>query len=324
MDDTIGTSSAVLFDACATENFEAVQNILQDPAYITRVLEHENHVIDEYERSFLNLTFMFNEAAKVGSTKIIRHLLSFAKDQGVSYEELIKRERICPAVSSGNVIAIFHELIAVKPECVNMCLRHLGTPLSQALGGDRNKPLYTGDRTPLIRFLLQSGADPNWVFGAYYVGPGHHLHEAIRCASLEVVELLLKHGAVIRQSGALHLAAEKCRIDVMILLLEHGAEVNEQLWENEPANASLFRTKLKKSFEITSEVLTDRHNRWCHETPLHMSELYLEVEASTWLVAHGSNMSIKDSQGWSAEDMAIKMGDFDILEALGISATMDE
>jgi hypothetical protein len=203
---------------------------LQEPAYTTKALEHEDHINENgYTRSFLNLTFMFNEAAKAGSVEIIRHLLSFVKDHGIPYEDLITRESICTAVPSGNGIAIFQELIAVKPECVNMYLGRMGTPLSQALSGDRDQPLYTSDRTPLIRFMLQSGADPNWVFGAYHVGPGHHLYEATRRASLEVVRLLLNHGAVIRQSGAMHLAAEKCSIDVMTLLLEHGAEVNEQL-----------------------------------------------------------------------------------------------
>jgi ankyrin repeat protein len=171
---------------------------------------------------------------------------------------------------------------------------------------------------------LEHGADPNWVFGAYYVGPGHHLYEATRHSSLEVVKLLLKHGAVIRQSGAFHLAAEKARTDVMKMLLDYGAEINEQLWEHNLNSSSSSRTKLKKSFGITSNVLTDRHNRWSHETPLHMSVLYQKVEATIWLVNHGADASVKDSRGWSAKDMAITMGDPDILDALGIPATMDE
>jgi hypothetical protein len=35
-------------------------------------------------------------------------------------------------------------------------------------------------------------------------------------------------------------------------------------------------------------------------------------------------MGLKDSQAWSAKDMVIKMGNPDILEALGISVTMDK
>jgi hypothetical protein len=215
MDGATGASSAALFDACATGNLEVLQKMLQELACITKVLRRENQM-KEYRNTqcFLNLIFMFNEAAKAGFAEIIHYLLIFAQDHGVPYEELITHQSICPAVSSDNGVAIFQELIAVKPECVNLDLGHPGTPLSQALAGHRNKPLYIGDRTPLIRYLLENGADPNWVFGAYYVGPGHHLHEATRHSSLEVVELLLKHGAVMRQSGAFHLAAEKARIDV--------------------------------------------------------------------------------------------------------------
>jgi ankyrin repeat protein len=72
----------------------------------------------------------------------------------------------------------------------------------------------------------------------------------------------------------MHRAAEKSRIDVMTLLLEHGADVNQQLWETDAYKSSLARTKVKTSFGNTSDVLAGRHKKWSHEPPLHMTVLY--------------------------------------------------
>ncbi|KAF2873371.1 hypothetical protein BDV95DRAFT_470112, partial [Massariosphaeria phaeospora] len=91
---------------------------------------------------------------------------------------------------------------------------HLGTPLFQAIvGGSRsNAPNYSADRAPIVRFLLEHGADPNRVI-THYDAPGVYLETAIERASLAVVELLLQHGAQIEQSGSMHKAAESGRID---------------------------------------------------------------------------------------------------------------
>jgi ankyrin repeat protein len=148
--------------------------------------------------------------------------------------------------------------------------------------------------------------------------------------------LLVKHGARIAQSGAMHAAAQRSRLEVMNLLVENGADVNEQLTENLGFSAS-NRAGNKKEKEVISDV-TDaliyrarkkpegvvisniRNPTWSHETPLHYSVLDCQIEATKWLVQHGANADIEDSQGWSAKAMALKISDVDLLDVLGLSA----
>lgn len=132
------------------------------------------------------------------------------------------------------------------------------------------------------------------------------------------MKLLLEHGAAIEQTGAMHRAARIGRIDAMNLLLEHGADVNEQLWKNDPNYSSRARTKMKKELGITSDDSGNRAPKWTHETPLHFSVLYRQAEATAWLVEHGADATVADSKGWTAKDMAIKMGNATVLAALGL------
>ncbi|KAF2654584.1 hypothetical protein K491DRAFT_558797, partial [Lophiostoma macrostomum CBS 122681] len=86
---------------------------------------------------------------------------------------------------------------------------HVGTPLTQAIPGSRNSPQYSCDRASLVRYLLEKGADPNRMCGP----PASHLYAAVAHSSLEVIRLLIDHGAHIKQSGAIHEAAKRGRID---------------------------------------------------------------------------------------------------------------
>ncbi|ORY03130.1 ankyrin repeat-containing domain protein [Clohesyomyces aquaticus] len=314
-------SADVLFEACTAGNLASLQRLLQEPAYITKALEMEERVDEDLPgltHCILNLSSMLNKAAVAGSSDTVRYLLSFAHTHDVPYEKLLLRDCIGSAISSNNNVAVFKELLAVKADIIDFDMGHSGTPLSQAVAGNRNAPLYSADRTPLVRFLLEGGADPNRI-QAPYDAPGAYLQDAVRRSSLEVIELLLQHGARIEQSSAMHRAAEKGRIDVMELLLERGADVNEQLVKNVWYSAS-YRTKFKKENGIVSDVSDDPRPKWSHETPLHYSVLHRQVEATAWLVKNGADANIADSKGWTPRDMATKMGDMGILEALTSAA----
>ncbi|KAF2848254.1 ankyrin [Plenodomus tracheiphilus IPT5] len=307
-----------LFEACAAGDLASVQTLLRNPAYIAKALETEERIEDEelqIARRSLNLLTMFNKAAGAGSSDLIKCLLLFAHSHGVPYETLIRRDSICAAISSSNSVSVFRELYAVSPDVVNIDMGHPGTPLSQAVNGSRNAPRYTADRTALVRFLLDHGANPNQLQGPDRNGPGTCLRTAVQRSSLEVIELLIQHGAQIEQSGAMHQAAVNGRIDAMDLLLRCGANVNEQLWTNLEFSAR-SRTKFKKEQGIMSDVSDDSRPKWSHETPLHYSVLHRQVEATAWLVKNGADASITDSKEWSAKDMATTMDDKSILEAL--------
>jgi ankyrin repeat protein len=141
---------------------------------------------------------------------------------------------------------------------------------------------------------------------------------------LEEVKLLLEHGAKVEQSNAMHRAAEKGRIDVLTLLFQYGADVNEQQHDHDPGNSSKIRTRMKKEYSITSDTLDYPKEWWRDETPLHFSVLFRQVEATAWLVERGADANIKGSEGWTARDMAIKMDDAGILEALKASTVAAE
>ena len=135
---------------------------------------------------------------------------------------------------------------------------------------------------------------------------------------------MLDHGAQVEQSSAIHRAAETGRIDVLRLLVEYGADVNERLNKNDPGNSSKIRTRMKEEYGITSDTLDYPKEWWRDETPLHFSVLFRQVEATAWLVERGADANIKDSEGWTARDMAIKMDDAGILEALKASTVAAE
>jgi hypothetical protein len=316
-----GTVSAdVLFEACAVGNLEVVRALLADPAYVAHATNVEDHIITPgitHPRPIINLSIMFNKAAAAGAADLIEYLLSFARVHGVEADALIHRDSVSPAIKSINSIAVFKKMVAAKPEAVDEYLGHDNRPLTYAIRGGRSGAKYAGERAPLVQFLLENGADPNRVDIAYYKGPGVYLEDAVRCASLEIIKLLLKHGAQIEQSGAMQQAAQLGRIDVMELLAKHGANVNEQLKENDPMQSSKRRTRLRKLIGIENKTSLEFGTKLRNEAPLHVSVFSNQPEATRWLTDHGADADVVDSQGWSPRDIAIRMGDKDILEALG-------
>jgi hypothetical protein len=318
----LSVNAETLFEACAAGDISSLKRFMKDGAYIEKALQTEEHVVNEngqVKRQILNLSLMFLKAVKVGPAELAEYLLLFANRHTIPYEKLINRESVCTAIYNNNNVAVFEKIVAVRPDAVNMEMGHPGVPLTQSIGGSRNTLKFTSDRTPLVRFLLENGANPNSESTTTYRGVRSHLDAAIRDSSLEEVELLLKHGAHVEQSSAIHRAAETGRIDVLELLLQYGADVNEQQHNHEPGYSSKIRTKMKGECGITSDTLNYPKEYWRHETPLHFSVLFRQVEATTWLVEHGADVNIKDSEGWNAIDMAIKMNDAGILETLGIS-----
>jgi ankyrin repeat protein len=327
--------NTVSFEKCAVGDLIGIRQLLEDPAYVAKAVEVEEYVDprgNAYPCPRLNLELMIEKAARSGSADLVKYLVSFAEAQGIPYEDLVYRDSICAAISSNNSLAVFKELLAAKPDILDLDMGHVGTPLTQAISGGKVAPQYGGERSTLMEFLLGNGADPNRMCGP----PLTYLEEAVRYGNLENIKMLLQHGARIAQSGAMHAAAQRSRLEVMNLLVEQGADVNEQLTENLGFSASNRAGKKKEKGIISGVtvaliyrarkkpedvVISNVHNAtWSHETPLHYSVLDCQVEATKWLVQHGANADIEDSQVWSAKAMALKIGDVDLLDVLGLSA----
>ncbi|GKZ36056.1 hypothetical protein AbraIFM66950_006931 [Aspergillus brasiliensis] len=145
----------------------------------------------------------------------------------------------------------------------------------------------------LLRWCLEQGADPT--FGCPNAqsfndlerpdqppmrGSGAVLGMASRRSSPEIIDLLLDHGANIHNSNVLHYAA--CRRDgraipIMEHLLQRGADVNEFGY---PAFLHFGGT------------------------PLHAASYQGNLPAVRWLLQHGANSGLQDSQGSTPLDIA--------------------
>ncbi|MCJ1386835.1 hypothetical protein MMC17_009963 [Xylographa soralifera] len=86
--------------------------------------------------------------------------------------------------------------------------------------------------------LYDAPLDPEGVrVAAFLLARGAEISEdtvlgAARYQSVDFMECLLAHGAVLAGSGALHTAASHGRIEMATYLLDHGADVNELLSRN--------------------------------------------------------------------------------------------
>ncbi|CAM1508837.1 Fc.00g025760.m01.CDS01 [Cosmosporella sp. VM-42] len=117
------------------------------------------------------------------------------------------------AVVNSRSIPLFSTLLSKYPWIINMQFDKRGTPLIVACLSQQS--------FDFLNFLLEAGADPNLVpdflpTPLAFVGAFYH--------NTQVVDLLLKHGAKIEQSGALP-AAASCGNETMVrYLLECGAD----------------------------------------------------------------------------------------------------
>jgi|APSaa5957512622_1039677.scaffolds.fasta_scaffold25166_3 uncharacterized protein len=145
-----------------------------------------------------------------------------------------------------------------------------------------------GDHLPLVRYLIQRGADAN---GVGY-GDNTALMAAANQGNSEVVELLLNEGAdpnlasPVTGETPLHAstshAYKEGMLDCVRLLLSVGANPN-------------VKTK--------ADIPTDRYyrdTRLVGETPLHLAAAYGDEEMIRSLLQAGADPSIRDDRGDSA------------------------
>lgn len=110
---------------------------------------------------------------------------------------------------------------------------------------------------PIVRLLLDKGADPNIASNnPYKVTP---LHSACAISSYDIAEILLTHGAdvnVKQMQGVtpLHSAAHHGQSKLSILLIKHGANVNAKM---ENGNTPLSMAN-EKGFQETADLIV-RH-----------------------------------------------------------------
>jgi hypothetical protein len=157
------------------------------------------------------------------SEKTIQNLLvDAAKDDKLNVVEFlleqyptvpIEEEPLRAAVNIGS-IPITKALLARDPTIINLPFDRRGSALIVACMGRQ--------RVEYLRVLLEAGADPNMDpdYAAYPVSLVAALYTDDHAAA---IDLLLKHGAITKGTGALTCAAQKGKINMVRSFLESGA-----------------------------------------------------------------------------------------------------
>ena len=162
-------------------------------------------------------TSTFTQMATVSAKNTHPSILSFCFSEGLTLNsELVKDPLIYAACDSGS-ISVFRVLLDNGMK-VDSYLELCGSPLVSAC---------QRGNVELARLLLNQGADSN---NGYSNGDYESLVWAVVGSNslLDLVELLLARGTVVKGTGALIAAAEHGNLGAVKLLLEHGK--GREIW----------------------------------------------------------------------------------------------
>lgn len=287
---TIDSSSTMeeLLQACSSGNGSNLQTLLADPKYAQIALAEEMRPYNAVSVSIPNLSLLLQSAARAGQSASVKDLIHFASENDSPLSTLITSDTLLAALGGGS-LDVLTLLVAAMPETANLDLGHLGDPLAQALHKQQ---------LDHASYLLDHGANPNNRCAGHQ-GPGYHLRVAAQKLSLEYTTLLLRHGAQVPQSGALHMAAEKGRVDVLQALVEGAGGGDDVVDERLEPNVGF---------------LSHRHKQQqASETPLLIATRRGQRETVRWLLERGASVKIQDLQGKTAGMIAAEGKDEDIV-----------
>ena len=153
---------------------------------------------------------------------------------------------------------------------VNYAISKYGAILSMAA---------TADNLEWANICLSHGADPNSDLVDQHMSV---LAAVAELASTEMAQLLIDHGASVRDSGAIVMAAEAGKMDMVKLLLANGASVNE----------------------IGIEHPMDPRYREDMGSALHKAAVRGFEEIARFLLRHGADIKLKDPCGKTPLELA--------------------
>lgn len=172
-----------------------------------------------------NVERLVTIAAFDGHAAAVAILLFFAAENDVSNP--INRFAVQKAVENGDAATV-ESMVTADPNVISISIPHGKQPVDIAV---------SLGKTEVVAVLLDHGAKPVSSTAGSRRPRGYMtslLALSTRSGSPRMTELLLRHGAHIPGSGALHHAADHGNqaLDTMRLLLNHGADVDERLAED--------------------------------------------------------------------------------------------
>ena len=140
---------------------------------------------------------------------------------------------------------------------------------------------------------LSHGADPNRNLVDEHKSILASVAESEK-GTVKMAELLIGHGALVKGSGAIVMAAEEGKLDMVKFLLEEGAEIDEMGIEH-PTDPRFIEDV---------------------GTPLHRAVVGSHSDVVRFLLAKGADVGARDGRGRLALDLATGTGEKAIVEML--------
>ncbi len=301
-----GSEEEALFQAAATGTVQELRQLLKIPSMLKTALMIRERPYHDTVRSLSNTYCMLEKATQAGSLYVATFMLYFAAEHQISFDSLITVDMAWEAIKSENT-RILEKFLEIRPEIaksrfgMSMGVTLLGNALASGINKGLSTiktgiPKYNNLYTPAMKLLLQHGADPNDVEGQKLApgSRGNILSLAAYQGSLKQVELLLKYGATIEGTYAVHFAAQTGRLDVLETLFQHGANISDYCMLPKP------------NYGRYEEM----------ETPLHIAVRYGQVEAVQWLLEHGADIAAEDAEGRNALVLAVGRNDAEMVSLL--------
>ncbi|KAL4905219.1 ankyrin repeat-containing domain protein [Aspergillus multicolor] len=203
-----------------------------------------------------------------------------------------------PDTKSGTAARKLASLEAIRCDCPE-ALALLYKRGCQFNTGKHLTQFFHGTAYDMVQFLLSWGADPNESYCPWPVWTA--LEGAAALHSIPVIEALIDAGAELKNRRVLARAAGKGRLDVMRYLLDRGAPI-----DGVGTNPRLFNEE--KNIFYYDEIV--------FRSALCEAAFYGQAEAVEFVLQRGADLSIKDTDGKSAVELAEMKGHKDCLDIL--------
>lgn len=166
------------------------------------------------------------------------------------------------------------------------------------------KDAIKGGNIDIVRLLLDHGADPNW-------DDSEPLLEAIWCGKMEIVRLLSERGAIIDPFGysSVHQAVICRDLEITKFLLGKGASPHQRpnlgcllsRYNRRGVTLDLVRLLLEHDVNPNAQC----HHQDGHTYPIHLAARHNATAIVRTLVAYGADINALDSENHTAHTVAL-------------------